>query len=47
VAKKTEKSEWLVLSVWSKPADEKIVKKSKNTFWIKLKKVSSDNKSIT
>jgi hypothetical protein len=38
VAKKSEKGEWLVLSVWSKLADNKTAKKSENTFWRKLKK---------
>ena len=39
VAKKNERGEWVVLSVWSKPVYEKYQKKRSNIFVILLKKI--------
>lgn len=39
VAKKNEKGEWLIISVWSKPVDKGVKKeKKKKSFWSLLKK---------
>ena len=39
VAKKNERGEWVILSVWSKPVYEKYQKKNKNIFLNLLQKL--------
>jgi len=36
VAKKNEKGEWIILSVWSKPVNSRYTSKRKESFFIKL-----------